>query len=104
MISLDERTLSLPEAAKFVPRRRAGRKVATSTLYRWITRGVRGVRLESMAAGGGLVTSREALERFFATLTALRRPAPRTAAQDASSANSSATTLEADRVFGPRVA
>lgn len=102
MISLDEQALSLPAAAKLVPRRRAGRKVATSTLYRWITHGVRGVRLEAMAAGGGLVTSREALERFFAALTALRRATALNASPTGDDTKVSAITAEADRAFGAR--
>ena len=36
------------QATAHVPRRRAGRKVAVSTLHRWATRGLRGVVLESL--------------------------------------------------------
>ena len=59
-----EQLLTLSEAARALPRLRGDRKVHVSTLYRWIKRGVRGVRLESVKIGRTLVTSREALQRF----------------------------------------
>ena len=67
-----EELITLSEAAKFVPRRRRGRKVSTSTIYRWASKsGLRGVRLSTIRAGGALCTSVEALQRFFDALTAL---------------------------------
>lgn len=57
--------------AKALPPRN-GKRVHISTLYRWTTRGVRGVRLETLPLGGTLATSREALERFFAELARVR--------------------------------
>ncbi|MCH7727048.1 MAG: DUF1580 domain-containing protein [Planctomycetes bacterium] len=72
-ISIDEGLLPLAEAAKILPRRR-GRKVATSTLYRWAKRGLRGVCLEVVQVGGTTCTSRSALQRFFNRLTAAARP------------------------------
>jgi hypothetical protein len=39
------------------------------TLWRWHSRGVRGVRLETVALGGRRYTSREALERFVSALS-----------------------------------
>jgi hypothetical protein len=66
-----EELITLSEAAKFVPRRRRGRKVSTSTIYRWASKsGLRGVRLSTIRAGGALCTSVEALQRFFDELTA----------------------------------
>ncbi len=64
-----ERVVSLNDASKYLPRRRAGKKPHTSTLFRWAQRGVRGVRLETIQVGGTLCTSLEALQRFFNTLT-----------------------------------
>lgn len=65
-----ERLYPLSRIAKRVPRRRRGRKCATSTLYRWATRGLRGgIRLETLRVGGSLCTSMEALQRFFARLS-----------------------------------
>jgi hypothetical protein len=63
-----ERLITLREAVAMLPRRRAGKKVHVSTLYRWTLHGIRGVRLESLQCGGTRVTSVEALERFFRRL------------------------------------
>jgi hypothetical protein len=65
---LDEEVISLPTAAKLLPRRRGGKKVHTSTIYRWTVTGLRGIVLESLQIGGTRCTSREALQRFFERL------------------------------------
>jgi hypothetical protein len=67
-----EHLLSLTDAAKQLPRRRAGRKPHISTLYRWALRGLKGVKLETVQVGGTTCTSVEALQRFFDSLC--RRP------------------------------
>lgn len=59
-----ERVISLRDAAQFLPRQRGGKKVHVGTLYRWVSAGVRGVRLENLKLGGRIVTSEEALQRF----------------------------------------
>ena len=64
-----ETLISLSEAARRLPRRRAGKKVHTSCAYRWTTIGCRGVILESIQIGGTRCTSKEALARFFRRLT-----------------------------------
>ena len=46
----------------------AGRKLSFSTLHRWITRGLAGVKLEAVRVGGVLCTSEQALRRFFQAL------------------------------------
>jgi hypothetical protein len=46
-----------------------GRRLATSTFYRWAKTGVRGVRLETRFLGGVRYTSEEALSRFFDAIT-----------------------------------
>lgn len=64
-IDLESETLiSLTEAAALVPYRRPH----LSALYRWCDAGVRGVRLETARVAGRRVTSRQALQRFFARL------------------------------------
>jgi hypothetical protein len=45
--------------------RRAGRPIHRSTLERWRTLGVGGVKLETMKLGGIRMTSAEAIARFF---------------------------------------
>lgn len=52
-----------------IPRRRGRRRLHVATLYRWATDVTRGVRLETLTTPGGLVTSREAVARFFEALT-----------------------------------
>ncbi len=79
-----EHLVSLNEAAKSLPRRRAGKKVHTSCCYRWTTAGCRGVVLESIQIGSTRCTSKEALARFFRRLTdgdAADVPAIRSAAK-----------------------
>ena len=73
IVASTEELVSLRDAAKLLPRRRAGKRPHVATLYRWTTRGLRGVVLETLQVGGTLCTSREALQRFFERLTA--RPA-----------------------------
>ena len=56
-----------------LPRRRKGRKIHLTTIYRWASTGCRGVVLESTLCGATRCTSREALNRFFERLTEVRR-------------------------------
>ena len=65
-----ETLVSLSQAGKHLPRRRAGKRPHISCLYRWSTAGCRGVVLETIQIGGTRCTSREALHRFFDALTA----------------------------------
>ena len=55
----DEQMLTLDAAGQRLPVKRS-----KSTLYRWCTRGVRGIKLEHRAVGRCLLTSLEAIERF----------------------------------------
>ena len=72
---LDETTLTLLDAAKALPPLWNGKRVHVATLYRWMTYGVRGVRLESQYVGRTRVTSLEAIRRFSERVTAAGRPA-----------------------------
>ena len=63
----NETLLTLTEATKVLPRVN-GRKPAVSTLWRWCRKGLRGVRLEYLRIGRNIVTSPQALHRFFAAL------------------------------------
>lgn len=65
-----EELMTLTAATRVLPHRRRHRPVNVSTLHRWATRGLRGVRLETVQVGGTKCTSREALDRFFAALAA----------------------------------
>jgi Protein of unknown function (DUF1580) len=79
----EEALVSLAEAAAMVPGRQSGKAIAVSTIYRWSTWGTDGVRLETVQVGARTLTSKQALDRFFAALTEKRaqafgEPAPRT--------------------------
>jgi len=71
--SASETLISLAQAAGELPRRRRGRKVHVSCLYRWSTVGCRGVVLESIQVGATRCTSRQALQRFFERLSESRQ-------------------------------
>jgi hypothetical protein len=60
-----EHMLTIAEAARELPGR-----PHVSTLWRWIQRGCRGVRLEAILIGGIRYTSRESLQRFCDSITA----------------------------------
>ena len=82
-----EKLLSLTEAARVVPAI-DGKRPHVSTLWRWIRKGSRGVRLGHARVGNRMCTSREALARFYVelaqadvppTTVAPRQPTKRTA-------------------------
>lgn len=92
----DETKYSLPEAC-----RRAGYSTRhLSTLLRWASRGINGVRLETVVLGGRRQTSPEAFHRFEAATTEARdgalQPMP-TPRQSERAAAKAAKTL-ADRL------
>ena len=61
------------------------KELAPSTLWRWATKGLRGIKLEYLRVGGTMVSSREALNRFFVKLSAQDRKDASTAPQGESS-------------------
>lgn len=69
-----ERVVSLTEAARRLPRRRGGKSVHPSCLFRWAKRGLRGTLLETTQVGGTKCTSLEALDRFFRRLAQDQTP------------------------------
>ena len=74
MIDLDhEKLVTLKEAVMLVPTVQGRGPIVPRTLYNWAARGRNGVVLESVPIGGVLVTSKEALDRFFAQLAAARQ-------------------------------
>lgn len=62
-----EEVLTLTEATKVMPRVN-GRRPAVSTIWRWARKGLKGVRLEYVRVGRNIVTTRQALLRFFTAL------------------------------------
>jgi hypothetical protein len=69
-------TLTLAQAARLLPSLRGGRPVHPSTLWRWASNGIAGVRLPIIRIGGTACTTRDALRRFLADVEAARRPSP----------------------------
>lgn len=68
MVDLENETLlTVAEAAKRLPTR-----PSACTVWRWMERGTRGIRLEYIKAGGARLTSVQALQRFADRLTADR--------------------------------
>lgn len=50
-----------------------GKRLNISTLYRWQSRGVAGIKLETVAIGGARFTTLDALNTFFAASTLARQ-------------------------------
>lgn len=69
----NETPLTLSEAAAALPKI-GGKKISTSTLWRWAVKGCRGVRLEVRRLGGRHLTSLEALDRFGKALAEATPP------------------------------
>jgi hypothetical protein len=75
--------LSLSGAGRLFPGHRGGNSVDPSTVFRWVTKGMRTpdgrfVRLEAVRVGARWLTSRPAVTRFVAALTAAADPSPAT--------------------------
>ena len=71
MVDFSSETLiTLREAAKLLPARRACRPVSQSCIFRWTEQGCKGIRLAYTKVGSTRCTSREAMQRFFDALTA----------------------------------
>lgn len=63
--------MSLAELAKKLPGRKPGKHIASSTLWRWCTKGVKGHRMPSIALGGTRATTLAAAQQFIDRLTEL---------------------------------
>jgi hypothetical protein len=63
--------IPIREVPKRLPPRPGGKRIHISAVYRWIQRGVRGVKLETVRVGGTSYTSTEALQAFAEGLSAV---------------------------------
>lgn len=61
---LDEQTLTISEAARWLPKFN-GKPVATTTVWRWGTKGYNGIKLEIGRIGRRCFTTKEAINRFI---------------------------------------
>lgn len=75
-----EQLIALSEACGLFPRkqRKGGgqQKLNISTLWRWISQGIHGIRLDAVRVGYHWFTSREAVARFMVASNAPRRRTP----------------------------
>ena len=74
---LEENYFLLNDLPEHAPQRR-GKKIAISTIYRWVTHGLRGVKLETAYVGGIRYTSKQAFDRFVQAITNARASDPST--------------------------
>jgi len=100
-----EQLLSLPQAARRFPPYRQDRPVNPSTLWRWISAGVKlpdghRIKLGAVRLSGRWLTSVEAIERFIAAQTPnpdntpAEAPSPRTPKQRQRASAKAASELE----------
>ena len=74
-ISDKEDLISLCDIPDVVPRSKGQKKLSKSTVRRWVTYGITGVDpLETIRYGSAVYTSRQALDRFFARVRAVKCP------------------------------
>jgi hypothetical protein len=71
--SSDLLPLSSVPNLKWLPRRRRGAKLSYTCLWRWATRGVAGVVLQTVRVGGTPCTTESDLRQFFAEVAAAKR-------------------------------
>lgn len=97
-----EKLLTLAQAAQlsWLPRRRSGNPPHRSTLWRWATKGIRGIRLQTCRDGFGTCTTEAAVRDFFKRCTTeLSKPCDRKSSTTAS-ASRAATALDAAGIGG----
>jgi len=101
----NEHLIPVRDVPRRLPRRPNGKTVHISAVYRWIQRGVRGVRLEAIRIGGTAYTSEEALQRFGerqsqvdGTVSAAPEPTTKARRQQIERAH-----REVERILNPRV-
>jgi Protein of unknown function (DUF1580) len=56
-----------------------GKRINLATIYRWKSRGISGIRLETVQVAGGSFTTSDALNEFFATSTLAKQKGARVA-------------------------
>jgi hypothetical protein len=70
MMIEQEDVIGLQDVPELLPEAAPGKRVHRVTVHRWVTKGVRGVRLETTRIGGRRRTSRQAVRRFLDRLNA----------------------------------
>jgi hypothetical protein len=97
-----EKLLTLGQLARRVPRRREGRPVAPSTLWRWHRVGVqiggRRVYLEALRSPSGAASTLGALQRFLEQISGGGDPANRAQAPTRVEVSEAVDELNADKI------
>jgi hypothetical protein len=70
-----ENLVTLTQATKLLPQV-DGKRIHISTLWRWCKKGLKGINLEYFRTGSKIVTSQEALQRFFDAIVKLDEMQP----------------------------
>ena len=98
MIDLEsEELVCLADAAAFFPRRRGGKRPSFTTIWRWVTAGVNGIKLEAIRCGSTLCTTRPAVVRFLEAQTqADRRISPASASSTSAARRKQIERAEAE--------
>lgn len=78
-----DKLLTLTEASRLFPGRRGG-QIKYGTIRRWVSVGVKGVRLETVPVGGGIRTTEQACREFTRRLQKIRESKYGEATSDAS--------------------
>ncbi|MDB4631900.1 DUF1580 domain-containing protein, partial [bacterium] len=77
MITSDKKFLPVTSAPQFIKKRfNLSRAPHVHSVFRWMEKGVSGVKLETLFISGERVTSEEALLRFFVKSTAAKGKKP----------------------------
>lgn len=88
--SSSERLVRLADVPKafenWLPLRRRGKRLHVSTLFRWSSEGIRGVRLATVRCGGTRCVTRSSLIRFFEELHAAEGSSSPTASKSSRAA------------------
>src|SRR5260370_14534387 len=79
MIASNETLMTLEQAwqSPLLTSGRSGKGVPYSTIYRWVSRGVKGAVLETVVIGGIRFVSNDSITRFIQEATDARRYRPR---------------------------
>lgn len=72
----------IADVPRLLPRERGKRRVHTASVRRWCTRGVAGVKLQSVLVGRTRCTHQAWLAAFFAEVAAARAPKTAPPAQE----------------------
>ena len=67
-----EELILFSELPRHLPPQPSGKKIHLSACYRWKNQGLVGIRLPTVFVAGNRYTSREALNRFWADVTAAK--------------------------------